>query len=479
MIARLSFAPLVALAVTVAGCASASPPGDGFSNVRQSVSDRSGHRVHWNRDSAEDAQAVASVRRLLAEPLSSEAAVQVALLNNPSLQATYEDVGVAQAELVGAGLLRNPVFDAELRFPEGGGSTKVVLTVVADFLDVFQIPLRKRLAKTALQTAELRTADAVLSLAAEVREAYADAVAAQQLLELRRTVNEAAAAAADVAKRLHDAGNLTDLALVSEQALAESAQLELTSAEAEAQAARQRLGQLIGSVDDAWQLPLGLPDAPRESFAVDELEATALKQRLDLRAAERRIRNAQHALGGAQRFGGVDELELGGGAEREEGDWSFGPNLAIPLPFFNQGQPRIAAARAELRRSRAQRDALILQTRAEVRTAAAQLTAALSRVARLRDVVLPLRRRIVDETQLQYNAMDVGIFDLLRAKQDEVTAQAQHVAALRDYWTARAKLERAAGGRFPGGVPSTQPATAPAAPASAPTDAQQHHHHNH
>jgi cobalt-zinc-cadmium efflux system outer membrane protein len=473
----MSFVPLVALAATVAGCASASPPGDGLSNVRRSVADRTGHRVHWNRGSPEDVRVAASVQQLLVEPLSSEAAVQVALLHNPTLQATYADIGVAQAELVGAGLLRNPVFDAEVRFPEGGGSAKVDLAVVADFLDVFQIPLRQRLAKTALQRAELETADAVLALAAQVREAYADAVAAQQLLELRRTTHETASAAAEVAKRLHDAGNLTDLALASEQALAESSQLELTSAESEAQAARLQLGRLIGFVDDAWRLPQQLPDAPHGSPSAEQLEQAALKQRLDLRAVERRIRNAQHALGGAKRFGGVDEVELGGGAEREEGDWSFGPNLVIPLPFFNQGQARIAAARAELRRSRAQRDALVLQTRAEVRTAAAQLAAAQSRVIRLRDVILPLRRRIVDETQLQYNAMDVGIFDLLRAKQDEVAAQAQHVTALRDYWTARAQLERAAGGRLPGAAPSTQPATGPA-PTSAPADAHQHHHHH-
>ena len=477
MIARFSLAPLVALAVTVAGCTSASPPGDGFSNIRRSVIDRGGHRIHWNRGSSADRQVAASVQQLLAEPLTSESAVQVALLSNPSLQATYEDVGVAQAELVGAGLLHNPVFDAEVRFPEGGGSAKVDLAVVADFLDVFQIPLRKRLAKTALQAAELRTADAVLGLAAEVREAYAAAVAAQQLLELRRTVNEAASAAAEVAKRLHDAGNVTDLAMASEQAQAESAQLELATAEVEAQTARVRLGRLIGSVDDGWRLPPGLPDAPADLLTPDELEQSALKQRLDLRAVERRIRNAQHALGGARRFGGVDEVELGGGAEREEGDWSFGPNLAIPLPFFNQGQARIAAARADLRRARAERDALVLQTRAEVRTAAAQLASAQSRATRLRDVVLPLRRRIVDETQLQYNAMDVGIFDLLRAKQDEVEAQTQYVTALRDYWTARAKLERAAGGRLPGSAPSTQPATAPT-PTSAPADAHQHHHHH-
>lgn len=306
MIPRYKLIPLLALTAAVAGCASAAPRRDAFANIRQSVADRADHRIHWNRGSDADAEVAHSIQLMLGHPLSSEMAVQVALLNNPTLQAAYEDVGVTQAELVAAGLLHNPVFDAELRFPEGGGGTKLDLAVVADFLDVFQIPLRKRLAKTSLQSAELRTADAVLNLAAEVRAAYTDAVAAQQLLELRRTVAEAASAAAEVAQRLHEAGNITELALVSEQALGESAQLELTSAEAEAQAARLRLGQLIGVVDDAWQLPPQLPDVPGEQFTVSELEAMSLEQRLDLRGAAHPHR--------AARARGCPSLRCGGRA---------------------------------------------------------------------------------------------------------------------------------------------------------------------
>jgi cobalt-zinc-cadmium efflux system outer membrane protein len=479
MIARYVFLPLVAAvaAVTVAGCASTSLSDDSFSNVQRAVSGRGGQQIHWNRGSPADKEAADAVRQLLAQPLTSDRAVQFALLNNPNLQATYEDVGVAQADLVGAGLLQNPVFDATVLIPEGGvGATKLDFAVTANFLDVFQIPLRKRLATSALRSAELKTADAVLALAADVREAYAAAVASGQLLELRRTVVEAASASAEVAQRLHDAGNITDLDLANEQALAEAARLELTSAEAEAQAARARLGMLLGVADDAWTLPPRLPDAIDERFATGELEAQSLNRRLDLRAAERRVRNAEQALGGARRFGGLDHVEAGASAEREhDGEWSIGPNLALPIPLFNQGQAKIAAARAELRRSRAQRDALVLAARAEVRTAAAQLDAARERARRLRDIVLPLRKRIVEQTQLQYNAMHVGIFDLLRAKQDEVNAGAEYVSALREYWTARAKLERAAGGDLPGGKSATQPATAPV---SAPAPANPHEHHH-
>ncbi|MGB7158035.1 MAG: TolC family protein, partial [Tepidisphaeraceae bacterium] len=250
MIARYTLLSLIALAVTLAGCSSAGSSrggdDDDFANVRHAVAERGGHRVHWNRGSTADADAAAAVRQLLAQPLSADAAVQVALLNNPALQAAYEDVGVAQAELVGAGLLSNPVFDAEARFGEGGSGTSVEITVVQDFLDVFQIPLRKRLATDALRSAELRTADGVLNLAAETRETYYAAQAATQLLELRKTVAEASGASADVATRLREAGNVTELDHVSERAMHETTMLDLTTAQAAADQARQRLGMLMG-----------------------------------------------------------------------------------------------------------------------------------------------------------------------------------------------------------------------------------------
>jgi len=483
MISRYVSAPLVALAVTVAGCASSAPPGDeAFSNVSRSVAERGGHRVHWNRGTHADAEALESVRQLLAAPLTPDAAVQVALLNNPSLQATYEDVGVAQAQLVGAGLLSNPVFDGEARFGEGGSGTGLELTVTQDFLDVFQIPLRKRLATDELRMAELRTADAVLNLAAEVREAYYAAQGATQLLELRKTAAEATGASADFAKRLRDAGNVPELDRIAEQALHESAMIELTSAQAEVEQARQRLATLMGVIDDnVWTLPPRLADTPAEAFDVAAIETVALDQRLDLRAADHRIRFAQRSLGGAKRYGAVDHVEVGGGADREPGDeWSFGPNLVVPIPLFNQGQSRIASARAELRRARAQRDATALTARSEVRTAASKVAAAQQRVARLRDVILPLRQRVLEQTVLQYNAMNVGVFDLLRAKQEQIGAAAQYVEALHDYWTARSKLTQAAGGQLPvRTITTTQPATAPASvPTSAPADAHQHHHHH-
>ena len=88
-----------------------------FSQVGNEVRERTGYRVHWDQGSRPDGEVTQAIRRLLAEPLTPEAAAQIALLNNRHLHALYEGLGVAQAAVVDAGLLSNPIFHGSATFP--------------------------------------------------------------------------------------------------------------------------------------------------------------------------------------------------------------------------------------------------------------------------------------------------------------------------------------------------------------------------
>ena len=57
-------------------------------------------------------------------------------------------------------------------------------------------------------------------------------------------------------------------------------------------------------------------------------------------------------------------------------------------------------------------------------------------------------------SQQHYDAMLLGVYQLLMAKQSEVNAYREYIEAVRDYWMARADLERATGGRLPTGPTS-------------------------
>jgi cobalt-zinc-cadmium efflux system outer membrane protein len=134
-----------------------------------------------------------------------------------------------------------------------------------------------------------------------------------------------------------------------------------------------------------------------------------------------------------------------------------------------------------LRQSRARYEALCADVRAEVRSGAAKLTSAREKAVLYHEKVLPLQQKLVAQTQLQFNGMFVGVFQLLQARRDEISAAGEYISALREYWTARAELERATGGgALPIGPASTQTSTTQPSdtqPQNAAPDSIEHHHH--
>ena len=437
-------------AALAGGCANV-PREAGFPDVRAEVAERTGgKRVVWNRGGAADAAVAAEVRALVDQELTLNEAVQVALLNNRNLQAIYEDLMIAQADLVAAGLLSNPVFDAEIRFFDG--DTTVEGAVMQDFLQILYIPLRKRLASAAFEATKLRVAGAVLDLAGEVRAAYFDLEAAQQTVEFRRQVLTATGASYELSGRMRAAGNVTELDLANERALFEQSKINLAAAEAEVVQDRERLNELMGlwGEQTSWTTPTRLPElpAPSDEVMAENLERRAIERSLDLGAAALEIEVASRQLGIARPFGSFGFAEAGLAAAREEGEWGFGPAFSVPLPLFNQGQPAVAAFAAELRRAQQRFGATAVAVRARVRAAHQAVLSARARAQYYREVVLPLRQKIVEQSLLQYNAMQISPIMLLLAKQQQIDTANEYIEALREYWLARTDLDQILSGRL-------------------------------
>jgi cobalt-zinc-cadmium efflux system outer membrane protein len=464
------FPSLVCSLLALGGCATV-PRATDFPDVEKAVAERTGgQRVHWNQGTPDDRAVQAIVRDMLQKELTAGEAVQIALLNNRGLQATYADLGVAQAEVVQAGLLKNPVFDGDVKFPLSGGGTKADLSVVQDFLDVLLIPLRKKVAQAAFESAKLRVTGAVLDLAARTRTAFYAHQAAEQTLELRRTVVAATGASYDLAQRLRRAGNITELDLAQERALYEQSKLDLSRAEVAVLDTRERLNVLMGLWGEqvTWRAAARLPDPPAdEDVPTEGVERRAVERSLELAVARNEVEAAARTLGIRRSFGLLPEASLGAAAEREnEGGWSVGPAFSLPIPLFDQGQAAAASAGAELARARERYAATAVEVRSAARAARNRLLATRSQANYYRQVLLPLRRQITEQTQLQYNAMQVGAFQLLQAKRDEVEAGVAYIEALRDYWVARAGLNQITSGRLTDAGEAAMTSTSSASPGS-------------
>jgi hypothetical protein len=175
------------------------------------VESRTGRRVVWNQGGADDNAAATRVHELMSRELTVESAIQIALVNNKGLQATYEALSVAQADLVQAGLLQNPIFGAAVAFPiAGSAQTGFGLSVSQDFLSIFLLAARKKVAAAELRAPERRVGDAVLRMASDVEVAFYKMAAAQQIAAMRRTILEAGDAGLDLAQRQHAPGNISD-----------------------------------------------------------------------------------------------------------------------------------------------------------------------------------------------------------------------------------------------------------------------------
>lgn len=469
---RAALAPLGLVLLT--GCASVDPK-PAFDSVAEVVTARSGAEAAWARTAAEEDAAEEAASRLMADPLDDRSAAQIALLRNRELLASIEELGIARADYAQATRIANPGFHSFRRTPDQGPGTNVEWTLVQDVLDILVQPARKRLAAVELEAAKLRLGQTMLDLVAETRIAYFELVAAEESSDRVATVHDLTAAAAELARRQRAAGNLEAREVAMFEAADAQALVDLTRAQLDESGARERLNVLLGLSGAAtdWTAARQLPALPAADPAPSGLERRAIGQRLDLGAARFGVDVVGRALAlkrGTRYF--PIGIEVGLNQEKDlDGTRLRGPQLAITLPIFDTGAASIARLEAEQRRAQRQLEQLAIEIRSEVRLARDRLIGARALVETHEGSLLPKRREVLEQTLLHYNMMLLGVYDLLLARREETEAEQAATAARRDYWVARARLERAIGGSIDD-APST-PARGPeeAAPVTEPEHA--------
>jgi len=426
------------------------PARDAAVSVEESVRNRTGFAVRWQQDAEAREECLRTVHSLLGKPLTMRSAVQIALLNNRDLLMTFEDIGVSAADLREAGLWKNPSIDLSVRFPDRPSrGPDWEESAAFDLLDLLMIPLRKRVAADHLEAARLRVADAVLKLVADAKRAFFMLQASEELVSKMNVARETEQVALELAQKQHEAGNITDLDLLRQQARYDEARLDLASVESDRRGQREALNRLLGlwGQDTEWKVTASLPQLPSSDPSISGLESLAVVQRFDLAAAHVELSSQVRALGLTKSYRYIGALQFGADTEREkEGDHLTGPKLTLELPIFNQGQARIARGEAELRRAERKVENIAIEIRSEVRELADQLAAKRETVRFYQDEILPGRAAILQQSLLRYNGMLLGNYELFAARTEEAAAERKAVEALRDYWTTRADLERAVGG---------------------------------
>lgn len=438
---------VLCLFAVTAACAMSRPAT--FGPVEREVKRRLELDVRWSTDE----RVPAAVTALLQRPLDREAVTKIALATNRRLQAHYDELGIAASEIAAATVLAPVSVDFEHKFADNHTGSETEIDITQDILGLLQIVQRRGIAKAGLSAARARAVAATVGLVASVEVAFIDAVAAHQELELRQSAFDAASASADIAERMHAAGNAPDLTLVRERDQRELARIDLARAQTHVELAREALNEVIGLTgqDTRWTLAGRLEEPPIAPPKLDALERDAVGASLDLAATRADAEAAAGRVGVARLRSFLPQLGVGAAIDRGDGAWNVGPALSIGIPLFDQGQGPRARANAELRRARNLNTAMGIELRARARAIRQRLLLAHAEARQLRDVVLPLRQRILDETLRQYNAMNASTFELLSSRRDLIEAGRQYIDAVRRYWRASADARAIERGGMPRG----------------------------
>ena len=441
---------LFVLFMWMGGCATVSREA-GFAFVEETVWDNAGHEIAWYQSDAEYEEVAGRVQALLSDSLSETDAVEIALLNNRSLQAAYATLGITHAALVQAGLFSNPRLSGHLGYPTSDDhAPDLALGVSINFLDFLFVPLKKAVAASAYEAAQIQLAGEVVMHAGEVVHAFRNAQGSTQLYGMLTEVNLAAETSYEAARLLREAGNTRAIDLNNERLFYEQVRMQREAARLRMVQDRERLNVLMGlwGENTEWILHGRLPNPERGLPLLADIEKRALEVNLDLAMAAEEIELFGRRLELVNATALIPSLELGFEGERE-GSWEIGPEVGFPIPLFDQGQARKAGAEAELHRQQASYYALAVEIRSAARVIRERLQSTFQTARHFRDIVLPISSQISAETETLFNAMQVGVFQLIEARRQEIRAGMGYIEALQHFWTTQADYERLLQGKVP------------------------------
>jgi outer membrane protein TolC len=425
------------LPLVLPGCASLSSDG-GYDRVSELSKERIGFTAPKAPGSPQTQE---RLRTLLGEPLSPDAAVEVALLSNQRLQASLAELGIAEADLVQAGRLRNPGFS----FGRLSGNSEVEIdrAILFDLSGLLTMPLRRAIEQRRFAQSQLQTALSIVRLATDTRRAYFQAVAALQSLSYMQQVDQTAQASAELAQRMTKAGNWNKLDQAREQAFRYEVGVQLARAEQTQRVSQERLIRLLGLNESqgVLKLPERLPDLPSALRRVDEIETLALAQRLDVQAAKFDTESTAKSLGLTRTTRWVNAFEVGyQNKSTTNTSLSQGYEVELTLPLFDWGQSRVRRAGSIYMRSFYRTADLALQARSEAREGYGAYQTNFNIAHQYRDEIIPARKRISDEVLLRYNGMLTSVFELLADARTQITSTNSAIDAQRDFWVADTEL---------------------------------------
>lgn len=428
--------------LSLTGCATFSKDGS-FSNVQASTQQYIKQKPVWANTDALKTENAEEVSEILKKTLTQEDAVQIALLNNAQLQADFYDLQLAESNLVQAGRLPNPSFS--MLYARTNGDYTIEQTLTMNIFALFTMGKATAIERKNLLATQNRMALKVLDLARQTRNAYIHALAAKQSVDYLKQVNESAQATYLLAKRMREAGNWNALDEGREQSFYMETALELNRVQNQCLQAEERLTRLLGlNHPSEITLPNRLTALPNSDADLKSVNGEDFSKRLDLQQMRSNTEALAQELGLTKTTRFINLLEIGPARllEGRRGDpVKRGVELRFEIPIFDWGTAKVKRADAIYQQALLSASNQAIKAASQVRAQYSEYETSYAIAKQYRDEIVPLRKKILDESLLRYNGMLMSPFELMVSAREQVLSVNRYIESLRDFWLAESDLD--------------------------------------
>ncbi len=407
--------------------------------------------------------------------LTAEQLVEAGFIRRPDLLAARQRLTIAQGRLVQAGLRPNPVLDGEYTSARIlGGQNEGDLSIGVSQLFETSGKRSKRIAVARLELAQVRAEVRAIErqFAAEVRAAYAHAIAAARQLD---TLEKLVAANDELVRvttaRLNE-GDVAPLDLNLVRVETDRLRVQIVRTRADLESELISIRTLAGfEVTEPLRIT-PLPEKPsRLDLSLTEATDIALRERADLQAARlgEEVGSARIQLARSQAVPNLalstkysirrdvfDDTPIGILRDKDK-LLTFG--VSVDIPVFNRNQGEIASATGEKVQAQHQREFLEATIKRDVALAYRRYRAAAEALVLYATQIIPTAEKNVQMVRAAYGAGEFSVFDVIGEQRRLIENETAYNESLGDYYTALAELERALGTTLPAASFAPSPIT--------------------
>jgi outer membrane protein, heavy metal efflux system len=446
---RRVFAPICGCLVLLAGCHSLPHTSD-RTTIASQLTQRFDHTLPCYTDPH---HLTLPPGASLDDGLTEDEAISIGLWNNAAFQELLADLGIAQGDLIQAGLLPNPEFG--YFFEMANKPFKYVFEFPLEALWLRPIRIRSA-AKETDRVAE-RLAQAGLDLMRDVRQSYADVLLAKERVRVASEGVQLRGKIAELASKRLKAGDISEQEAATARIDSLQAEQDATRISYEIAVAEERLRNLLGLGTlrspltlDASQLPADL------KFDVEALTQEAMATRPDAIASAEAVQAAEARLKFAKigwvRFLGIADATSGRVLGHE-----FGPAFRVTIPLFNRNQGAIARAEAELEKAVRNQQTVAYQIILDVQRSYLQYRQTCAELEILQRKVRPEVEIAIRRAQSAYQEGNVTyliVLETTRQLLDNYLREAVLQGDLRRFW---AEFERSVGRKLGESISAVKP----------------------